>query len=178
MRRVMVVGCSGAGKSTFARRLADRTGFPVVHLDRLFWRPGWVESARPEFEAAQREHLAPDGAWICDGNYGSTIPLRLALADTVVFLDEPRRVCLTRVLRRLIRRAPRPDMTDGCEERFDLPFLRYVWRFPTDHRLRVVRMLEDARDRVTVVRLRGTREVERFLDAVSADGRTDTARPG
>ena len=93
MRRVAIIGSSGAGKSTLARRLGERTGLPVVHLDEHFWRPGWVETSRGEWRAVQTALCAQD-AWIMDGNYSGTLDVRLARADTVVFLDLPRRVTI------------------------------------------------------------------------------------
>src|SRR5687767_8178275 len=86
--RVMIVGNGGAGKSTLARALGERTGLPVVHLDALYWQPGWVEPPREEWRATQRQQLAGSD-WIADGNYGGTMEERLRLADAVVLLDHP-----------------------------------------------------------------------------------------
>ncbi|MFX8106590.1 AAA family ATPase, partial [Acinetobacter baumannii] len=77
MRRVVVIGCSGAGKSTLARRLGERTGLPVVHLDREDWRPGGGEPPRGDWRARVAA-LAADESWIMDGQYGGTLDLRLA----------------------------------------------------------------------------------------------------
>jgi adenylate kinase family enzyme len=90
--RVMIVGSAGAGKSTLARALARRTGLPLVHLDALYWQPGWVETPRPRWREVQREALAGE-RWIADGNYGGTLE-RLALADVVVLLEYSRWICL------------------------------------------------------------------------------------
>src|ERR1700733_11230557 len=99
MRRVAVVGSSGAGKSTFARRLGERTGLPVIHLDHAYWRPGWDPPPDDEWdEIAPR--LAAGDEWIIDGNYSRTVDARARRADVVVFLDYPRVGCLARVLRR------------------------------------------------------------------------------
>lgn len=130
MQRVLVIGSPGAGKSTLSHVIASRTGLPLHHLDRMFWLPGWVERDRDEGRALLAEVLAQD-RWIIDGNYGSTLPLRVARADTVVWLDYPTMLCLWRVVRRWWRwrgRA-RPDMTEGCPERLDAEFLWYVFRF-------------------------------------------------
>ena len=88
MQRVLVIGSPGAGKSTLSHALAARTGLPLHHLDRMFWLSGWIERDRDEGRAVLKQVLAQD-RWIIDGNYGSTLPLRIARADTVVWLDYP-----------------------------------------------------------------------------------------
>jgi adenylate kinase family enzyme len=100
MNRILVLGSPGAGKSTFSRRLGIVLGFPVIHLDAHFWKPGWEKPERKAWIETQRELIASSESWIMDGNYGSTIEVRLREADTVILLDIPRRVCLSRVFRR------------------------------------------------------------------------------
>jgi len=102
MERIAVVGCGGAGKSTFARDLGERTGIPVIYLDRHYWKPGWVATAPAEWRALQSGLIA-GGSWIIDGNYGGTFDVRFACADTVIVLALPRWLCFTRVLWRAVR---------------------------------------------------------------------------
>jgi adenylate kinase family enzyme len=104
-RRVAVVGTSGAGKTTFARQLADRLGVPHVELDALFWLPDWQEPDEADFRARVAAALASDGPWIADGNYSRIRDLVFGRADTVVWLDLPLRTCLWRTVRRTVRRA-------------------------------------------------------------------------
>ena len=112
-RRVVVTGMAGAGKSTFARQLAAKTGLPAIHLDVHFWKPGWVEPSDTEWRAVQSTLLAGE-AWIADGNYHETLDLRLERADTVVYLDTPWWVCAARAFMRGLRR-PEGQLPDGCD---------------------------------------------------------------
>ena len=118
-------------------------GLPVHYLDQLWWLPGWVEDSCENFDAKLAKILKTD-AWILDGNYNRTLPERLKYADTVIFLDYPRILCLLRALKRVIRfhGTVRPDMSGGCPERFDGEFLRYVWNFNRDMRPQVEAALE------------------------------------
>lgn len=128
MQRIVILGCSGSGKSTLARRLGDKLGLPVVHLDALFWRPGWVESDPQDFRDRVAQAVAGD-RWVCDGGYSKTYDLRFPRADTVVWLERPRWLCLTRVTLRWLRhwRRSRPDMGPGCPEKVDLAFYAFIW---------------------------------------------------
>ncbi|RSN37901.1 DNA topology modulation protein FlaR [Amycolatopsis sp. WAC 01416] len=162
MRRIMVVGCSGAGKSTFSRRLGAALGLPVTHLDRLFWRPGWTRAPEEDFHAAQQEIVSSD-AWVIDGNYGASMRLRLPRADAIVFLDFPRRICLRRVLVRCMREHGQDNQAPGCPERFDREFYSYVWRRPKDHRERTVRRLADQGAHARRIVLTRPREAAEFL---------------
>src|SRR5262245_33490600 len=101
MKRALVIGSGGSGKTTFAARLATLTGLPLIHLDSHYWLPYWQKRSNDEWLAIVRELLAHD-RWIIDGNYGGTLEERLAACDTVFLLDMPRMQCIARVLRRQI----------------------------------------------------------------------------
>jgi adenylate kinase family enzyme len=169
MRRVLVIGCGGAGKSTFARELAARVGLPLVHLDQLYWRPGWTPTPLPEWEALVREAVAGE-RWVIDGNYGGTLALRLEAADTAVFLDVPRRTCLRRVVVRGVRGRgrPRADLAPGCPEKLpDLEFLRWIWSYPRHVRPRMLAQLEEFERRGgQAFVLRSTADARGFVDAL------------
>ena len=164
-QRALVIGSSGAGKSTFARKLATLKGCAIVHLDQLYWEPGWV-IAKPEVYRARLERVLASDAWIMDGNYSSTFDIRLPRADAVFWLDRPRWICFARVLRRIAQTygQVREDMAPGCPEQVDLAFLRYVWTFPKKHRPRITAALarHDALPRTAI--LRSDREAQAFLD--------------
>jgi adenylate kinase family enzyme len=171
LRRVAIVGSPGSGKSTLAVRLGAVTGLPVHHLDQLYWRPGWVETPRSEWVAVQSA-LVEQPAWIIDGNYGATLPIRLEPADTVVFLDFPRVLCLSRAVRRIVRwhGRVRPDLPHGCPERWDAEFLAFIWGFPRSERPRLLCRLTDAAARgTTVVTLTTPRMADAWLATLLPD---------
>ncbi|HEX5137691.1 MAG TPA: hypothetical protein VFY93_12000 [Planctomycetota bacterium] len=172
MRRVLVVGSGGAGKTMFATRLGERTGLPVIHLDAAYWRPGWVEPPADEWRRTVEGLLARD-AWIMDGNFCATLEMRLAACDTAIFLDRSRWVCLWRVGRRVLRfhGRTRPDMGPGCAESIDWEFLRWIWRYPLDSRPQVLARLIAAGPGKRIVRLRSEREVGAFLRRASSTPR-------
>ena len=166
MKRVAVIGSGGAGKSVFSRALGARTGLPVIHLDRLFWKPGWQETPEAEWQTLNEELVAGE-RWIIDGNYGGTRAIRLAAADTVVYLDLPRLVCLWSVVSRRIssRRRGRPDMADGLQDKLELSFLSWIWNFPRTRRPEILRELAALPPTTAVHRLRSRREMRDFIEA-------------
>ena len=100
MRRVLVIGCSGAGKSTFSKALAAETGLPLISLDAEYWRPGWTQPPRAAWRSNVAELCARD-VWLMDGTFDSSLDLRLPRADTVVWYKLPRWRCLVRVAKAL-----------------------------------------------------------------------------
>jgi adenylate kinase family enzyme len=164
MRRVLVLGCAGAGKSTFSSKLGALLKLPVVHLDRYFWRPGWEPPDMGAWRQTVAE-LAAQPQWIMDGNYSSTFDLRMPRTDTVIWLDLPRRICMLRVLARALRHygRARPDGPNGCPERFDLGFFRFVWTFHAEHRPHIVEGLEKYGRPLRIFQMTTSREAENLL---------------
>jgi adenylate kinase family enzyme len=166
MQRVLVIGCSGAGKSTLACKLAPQLGLPLVHLDRFYWSPGWVEPPEEKWRRIV-EGLVAEPAWVMDGNYSATFDLRMPRADTVIWLDYPRTRCIWRVATRVIKGYGhnRPDLPDGCPEQVDLKFWRFVWDFPNRSRPRIVEGLKTIGSHLRVIQLTNDRAVAEFLRA-------------
>ena len=164
MERILIIGCGGAGKSTLARQLGEKMDLPVVHLDKLFWKPGWVESTKDEIDEKIRQELAKP-RWIMDGNYNRTMPERVKYCDTIIYLDFSRVACLLGVLKRVITTygTVRPDMGEGCPERFDLEFLKWVWNYNRDKRESNYRLLNETEGVQTIV-LKNRRAVRKFLN--------------
>jgi adenylate kinase family enzyme len=163
MERVVVLGPAGAGKSELATRLSRTVDIPVVHLDTLFWAPGWRPAPESEARAALERVVAGE-RWILDGNFLAD-DSRFARADTVVFLDLPRRVCFRRVLVRLVRdrRRSRPDLPEGCREGLDLGLLWWIWRYPRTDRPRVLALLRSLPAGTRVLHLRSHAHVDAIV---------------
>ena len=149
MRRVVVLGRGGAGKSVFARRLGARTGLPVVELDREFWQEGLRPLSRTGWSAVQAR-LAAGEEWILDGDLGpyDVLDVRLRRADTVVLLDYPLVRCAWRTVRRGRERAD---------------FWRWVWSYRRRYRPAILSAVARVAPHATLHVLRGPRAAERFL---------------
>lgn len=137
MRKVVVIGCPGAGKSTFARRLSAATGLPLFYLDLLWHRPDRTSVSRETFDARLQEVLAQE-AWIIDGNYLRTLEMRLSACDTVFLLDYPTSVCLAGAAARI--GSERPDLP-WVETTFDESFRQWIEAFPQEQLPRIYALL-------------------------------------
>lgn len=167
MERIIIIGCGGAGKSTLARALGEKLNIPVVHLDKIFWKPGWVEMPKDEFDAVLRQEILKE-KWIMDGNFNRTLPERIARCDTIIYLDFSRFACLCGVLKRILTTygKVRPDMGVGCPERIDWEFLKWVWDFNKNKRQRNYELLNGAAHAETIV-LKNRRSVKQFLRQIA-----------
>ncbi len=154
MRRIAVVGCPGAGKTTFCRALSKKIGLPIIHLDTYYH-----DKSQPHFEAKNLRawqskivELAGKEKWIMDGNFGSTFTQRFARADTIIFFDYPRYLCLWRILKRRLQfpSRSRQEMPQDWQEKIDYGFLRYVWKFKQQSRHKIIDALPDADTDLTV----------------------------
>ena len=163
MQKILVIGCSGAGKSTFARRLRDRTGLPLYYLDRLWHKPDRTNVTQEAFDRGLAQWLALP-AWILDGNYSRTLPQQLEACDTVFFLDFPLEVCLAGVENR--RGVQRPDMP-WVEEELNAEFLQYILDFGRDQLPIVTALLERYRGRRKIITFHSRAEADNYLNALA-----------
>lgn len=142
--RTLIIGCSGSGKSWLATKLSDITKQPVVHLDQLYWLENWQKQDQVVFIEKLEKELAKN-SWIIDGNFDSTLEKRLKYADFVIFLDFNRYQTLSGAITRAMKyyKRTRPDMTEGCNEKIDFEFLKYIWDYPKTTRQKTVDLLSE-----------------------------------
>ena len=143
MQKVMVIGCPGSGKSTFSRALSQITGLPLTHLDMLYWNADKTTVERSVFIERLSEVLQKD-AWIIDGNYSSTMELRMQECDTVFFLDYPADICLQGVKDR--QGKPRSDMP-WVETEDDEEFIKFIKSYNTESRPKVLELIKIYKDK-------------------------------
>ena len=164
-----MIGSGGAGKTTLSVAIATATGLPIIHLDSLYWREGWEPTPAAEWEDTVAD-LVHGHEWIMDGNYGGTLELRIAAADSIIFLDMARITCLWRVLKRRVanRHRPRPFLPSGCREVVTPSFLWWIWTYRSKRRPKILAHLKKVRREKNVVILRGPEDVDLFLHQLSA----------
>jgi adenylate kinase family enzyme len=164
MERIIIIGCGGSGKSTLATRLGEKLSLPVYHLDRMFWRSGWNELPRDEWHTLHEE-LCARPEWILDGNYGGTREVRFAACDTIIFLDLPTVTCLFGAIQRFLwfRGRNRPDMADGCPERLEWEYLRWIWTDRRDCRPKILARLKELAATKQVVILLSRQAARQYL---------------
>lgn len=168
MKKIIVAGVSaGVGKSTFASKLAKKLEIPVHHLDTYYWQSGWIERDTEEFRKDQQQ-LVKRETWIIEGNYSSSMGIRLAEADTFIYLELPLRVCIYRALKRWVVNygKTRPDMADGCVEKMDKEFIKFILTTYTDRkqemRQRATDFLASGTNRKAIV-LQTQKQIDSFL---------------
>ena len=172
MERIMIIGCGGAGKSTLARKLGEILKLPVVHLDQIYWSPGnWEHLTKEEFDTRLSAELEKS-QWIMDGNFSRTLPERIDTCDTVIYLDFNRMTCIMGVLKRVFTGLGkvRPDMGEGCPERFDWRFLVWVWNFNKKNRAKTYQLLAEAQHAKVHI-LKNRKQVNQFLSNISNEYR-------
>ena len=159
MKKIIVIGCPGSGKSTFSRALSAKSGIPLFHLDMMYWNGDKTTVSKELFLDRLEKVLRLDG-WIVDGNYASTMEMRLAACDTVFFLDYPEEVCLDGVRQR--RGKPRDDMP-WIENEEDAEFIEFIKGYNEKQRPCVLQLLEKYRNKDIFV-FRKRAEADDFLN--------------
>ena len=163
MEKILVLGSSGSGKSTFARQLGQALNIKVLHLDSHYWLPDWTETT-PEAWEKKLGNLLLQDQWVMDGNYTSSLEKRLSYADTAIFLDISRTVCLTRCFRRLAQNwgRSRQELAPGCYEKMDWEFFQWIWTYSRKRKPVILKMLNQQQAEVQIILLK-REQIANFL---------------
>ena len=146
-QRILIIGNSGSGKSTFGKFLSEKLNLPLIHLDKYFWKPGWKLPEQNEWTESVRE-LISDDRWIIEGNYYRTFMIRALRTDLIYFFDYSTVLCLYRIHKRVIKSKLkleiREDMAEGCEEKWaDSEFVNFVRRYKKVTRPKMFAVLDE-----------------------------------
>ena len=168
MKKVLVLGCCGAGKSTFSKKLHSILKLPLIHLDSHYHKPNWKEPKKDEWENIVH-NLLQKPSWIMDGNYSETMDIRIKNADTIIYLDYPILKCFWRVIKRVFKYngIQRSDMANGCKEEFDLEFLYFVLMFNIRFRKEILTKLNLVKGKKEVRVFKTDKQADKFLAQIS-----------
>jgi len=163
VKKIIVIGSGGAGKSTLSQKLGKILKLQVHYLDAYFWLPGWIERDKTEFISIVKR-LINENEWILDGNFKNTMKMRMQACDTIIFLDYNRLTCFKGAAFRLFRDRgkSRTSMTDGCNEKFDWEYYKWIWNYPKIKN-RVYDLIEKYRNSRNVFVFKNRKDTDRFL---------------
>lgn len=173
MNRIAVIGCGGSGKSHLARELGAALGLTPVHLDARYYDKNWNPLPKDEFAAVQRD-LVASPRWVIDGNYASSLPIRLEAADTVIFLDLPALACLRGIAQRRLRHGGGQHDAIGVYDRITWNFVRYIIGYRRAMAPRVRALIAEHAGDAEVVVLRSRRAGRRYLATATAPAKAGT----
>jgi adenylate kinase family enzyme len=163
--RVVIVGCGGSGKTYLARELGARLGLPVTHLDTVYYDRDWQPLSHDDFAATQKR-LVAEPRWVIDGNYASTLPIRLRTANTVIFCDLSTLACLRSILERRRRHGAGQHDDLGVYDRITPAFIRYVLGYRRTMRPRVLQLIAEHARHTTMIVLSSRSDTRRYLSSV------------
>ena len=162
--RIMIIGSCGSGKSTLSIELCQILNLPLIHLDKEYWKPGWIETPKDEWNEKVNNFVLNED-WIIDGNYNDTLDIRFKRANTVIFLDYSRYICLYGIIKRALLSfgKNRIDMGVGCKEKVpDLQFIKFVWEFPKKSKPKIYNKLNEYKNLNHII-LSNRKETNNFI---------------
>lgn len=170
MNKIAVVGSGGAGKSTLSRKLSGILNIPVYHLDIYFWKPGWQMNDSVSWNDINDKLINYEN-WIIDGNFKSTMAKRLDAADTIIFLDIHRIICLLNAWKRYFqyRKKRRPDLAEGCYEKIDFDYYKWIWGYGKRSRDYTKECIDIYGKNKNLIILRNKKEIEIFIQKLKID---------
>lgn len=165
MKRIAIIGSPGSGKSVFAKKLGDILNIPVIHLDSYYWQPNWKKLDSQKWSEIHSELIIGD-EWIIDGNYKSTMDVRLGAADTIIFLNFSRWLCFWRIVKRrlMYHGKTRGDLGGNNYERTSWQLISFVMRY---QQAQVVEKLAALKNTKEVITLMSPKDAELYLDRFS-----------
>lgn len=170
MQKVIVIGCSGSGKTTFCLALKKATNLPLIHLDfahhQNIWDRNPVKAKIQKQNHIQR--LLQEPEWIIDGNYQRTLHMRAEAADTIIFLDYPWWLCMWRALKRrwMYRNAQRPDMPTTWKEKISWELLKEILTYQKNRRPRILEILNKLKSKKRVIVFHNSDEANSFIESM------------
>ena len=165
MDRILIIGLQAAGKSTFANKLGKELNKGVIHLDKLYYRPGWVAVSKVEWQNTLQEIIAKK-QWIIDGNYHSSLDARLQPADTVIFFNFPRWICIYRALRRSFQKEQPFDKAAGNYEKVSWGLIKKILTYP---RKEILIKLEQSRHIKDIFIISSSNEADNLLNKLTGN---------
>ena len=168
MKKIVIVGCAGCGKSTLAKLLGSNLNLPVFHLDTIYWKANWQQEDEKIFLEKQLKMLERD-SWIIDGNYRDTLDLRLKDCDTIIFLDYPRRTAIYGIYKRYFqyRNKERDTIAKGCPEKIDRSFFKWVWNFRKNARPIIVDKINEYKKDKEVLIFKKRKHLKKYLKSIN-----------
>jgi adenylate kinase family enzyme len=176
VNRIAIIGCGGSGKTHLANRLAALLNVPLTHLDGVYYDADWNALPQEQFAAIQRDLVAAP-RWLIEGNYAGTLPIRLAAADTVIFLDFSAVTCLAGIVRRRLRYRGGQHAQDGVYDRLNWNFVRYICGYRKTMRPRVRQILAEHGSNARLITLTSRRDADRFVAQLTANATTRSEAP-